>query len=208
MKLVVLGATGGTGLQVLPLAIEHGHTVTAVVRAPEKLAKFNEQVSTIQGDLLSESELKNAIQAQDAVLSTFGPRTPESKAEANLLRQFAVALTTAMREADVRRLVVVSTAFLFKDSVIPPTHLFGKLFFPITMADAEEMEAIIQNSGLDWTIVRPPRLTDKAATGKYRVREGHLPTLGFTVSRADVANFMIQAVETGSFSAKIAGISN
>ena len=208
MKLVVLGATGGTGLQVLSLATRRGHTVTAVVRSPEKLGEFNGHVSAIQGDLLSESQLKNAIQGQDAALSAFGSRTPESRKEANLLRQFAVALTTAMQEANVHRLVVVSTAFLFKDSVIPPTHLFGKLFFPVTMADAEEMETIIQSSGLDWTIVRPPRLTDKAATGKYRVREGHLPSLGFTVSRADLASFMVQTVETGSFSNKIAGISN
>lgn len=208
MKLVVLGATGGTGLQVVSRAIERGHEVIAFVRSPEKLAQFKERITTIQGDLLSESQLKNAIQGQDSVLSAFGPRTPESKSEAALLQQFGIALTAAMREANVRRAVVVSTAFLFKDSVFPPTHLFGKLFFPITTADAQEMETIIQNSGLDWTIVRPPRLTDKSATRKYRVSEGRLPTFGFTVSRADVANFMVQIVENPAFLAKVVGISN
>jgi putative NADH-flavin reductase len=208
MKLAVLGATGGTGLQMVSLAIQRGHGVSALVRSPEKLAPFSGRISTIQGDLLSESQLKNAIQGQDAVLSAFGPRTPESKAEATLLRQFAVALTASMREANVRRVVVISTAFLFKDSIFPPTHLFGKLFFPITTADAQEMETIIQKSGFDWTIVRPPRLTDKPATGKYRVSEGRLPSLGFTVSRTDVANFVIQIVENAAFLAKIVGISN
>lgn len=208
MRLVVLGATGGTGLQVVLRAIERGHEVTAFVRSAEKLAQFKERISTIQGDLLGQAQLKNVIQGQDAVLSAFGPRTPESKSEATLLQQFAVALTAAMRDAHVRRAVVVSTAFLFKDSVFPPTHRFGKWFFPVTTADAQEMENTIQNSGLDWTIVRPPRLTDKSATGKYRVSEGRLPSWGFTVSRADLADFMIQIVERPAFLSKVVGISN
>jgi len=70
------------------------------------------------------------------------------------------------------------------------------------------MENVVSKSGLDWTIVRPPQLTDKAYTGKYRVREGHLPLLGFTISRADIADFMIRTVENHASSRKLFGVSN
>jgi putative NADH-flavin reductase len=70
------------------------------------------------------------------------------------------------------------------------------------------MERIFAESELDWTMVRPPELTDKPYTGKYRVREGHLPRFGFTISRADVADFMIKAVENRSSIGKIVGICN
>jgi putative NADH-flavin reductase len=73
MKLLVLGATGGTGLEVIRLAKERGHAVTALVRNPEKLARFDSRIGVIKGDLLSRSELEAAVQGQDAVLSAFGP---------------------------------------------------------------------------------------------------------------------------------------
>jgi putative NADH-flavin reductase len=117
-------------------------------------------------------------------------------------------LTSGMLQAGIRRVVVESTAFLFKDSIIPPTHLFGRLFFPDIVRDACEMENVFRKSGLDWTIVRPPRLTDKPLTGEYRVQEDHLPRFGFSVSRADVADFMIKAGEKGAAVGKVVGVSN
>jgi hypothetical protein len=69
-------------------------------------------------------------------------------------------------------------------------------------------EATYQQSSLDWTIVRPPRLTDKTYTGRYRVREGHLPRFGFTVSRADVADFMVRKAIDNNSAGKIFGVSN
>ena len=70
------------------------------------------------------------------------------------------------------------------------------------------MERVLGESQLDWTIVRPPRLTDKPYTGKYRVREGHLPRFGFKISRADVADFMIKAADDGSSIGKVVGVCN
>src|SRR5437667_12584172 len=95
MKLVVLGATGGTGLEIVRQAIEHGHSVTAFVRSPERLKPFEDRVTVKQGDLLNSAELERVIMGHDAVVSGFGPRVPISKADANLLQQFAVDLTTA-----------------------------------------------------------------------------------------------------------------
>ena len=208
MKLIVLGASGGTGLQIVRQALERGHDVTALVRSAERLNGFKDRISVRQGDLLDPAELERAIRGRDAVMSAFGPRVPISKADANLLQRFAMALTTAMPRAGVKRAVVESVAFLFKNSVLPPVYLLGRLFFSQVVADTSAMERIFAESELDWTMVRPPELTDKALTGKYRVREEHLPFFGFTISRADVADFMIKAVENHSSVRKVVGISN
>jgi putative NADH-flavin reductase len=208
MKFIVLGATGGTGLEIVRQAIDHGHSVTAFVRSPERLKPFDDRITIRQGDLLNSAELAKAINGHDAILSGFGPRVPIAKEDANLLRSFATALTTAMHYAGVRRAVIVSTAFLFKDSIVPPTYLFGRLLFPGVVIDAAAMEQIVMESGLDWTIVRPPQLTDKPFTGKYRVRTGHLPRFGFNISRADVAHSFLKTVEDPASIRKIVGVSN
>jgi putative NADH-flavin reductase len=88
--------------------------VTAFVRSPERLKLFGNRITVKQGNLLNSAELAKAISSHDAILSGFGPRVPISKADANLLRNFATALTTAMQHAGVRR-AVMSTAFMFKD---------------------------------------------------------------------------------------------
>jgi putative NADH-flavin reductase len=208
MKLVVLGATGGVGLEIVKQAIEQGHSVTAFVRSPERLAPYRDRLTIQHGDLLNTAELQRAIQGHDAVLCGFGPRLPISKTDANLLRNFASVLTAAMPPSGVKRLVLVSTAFLFKDSILPPTYLIGRLFFPGVVADAAGMESTIMNTTLDWTIVRPPQLTDLPRTGSYRVRIGHLPRLGFKISRADVADCMLKTVEDRTTVRQITGASN
>ena len=208
MKLVVLGATGGIGLEIVRQAIDRGHSVTAFVRLPDRLAAFQVRIASEQGDLLSASDLERAIQGNDAILSAFGPRLPLVKAGANLLRDFASALTSAMRRGSVRRLVIVSTAFLFRDSILPPTYLVGRLFFPGVVAGASAMERTIADSGLDWTIVRPPKLTEKPPSRRYRLREGHLPLFGFNICRADVADCLIKAAEDCAYAGKVLGVSN
>jgi putative NADH-flavin reductase len=208
MKMLVLGATGGIGQEIVRQAADRGHMVTAFVRAPERLKAIASRFGVIQGDPLNSAELARAVEGQDAVLSGFGPRVPITKTDSTLLHRFGVALSDAMEKVGLRRAVIISTAFLFKDSVIPPTNLVGRLFFPDMVADATEMESFIQGSGLDWTLVRPPRLTNRPRRNRYRVREGHLPSLGFTISRADVAAFMIRTAENRAFIRKVVGISN
>lgn len=208
MKLVILGATGGTGLEVVKRAIERGHAVTALVRSPDRLNEFRGRITVSQGDLLNRNELQRAIHGHDAVISAFGPRVPVAKGDADLLQRFAVEVTNAMPRAGVSRVIVESVAFLFKDSIIPPTYILGRLLFPGIVADSSAMEEIFERSRLDWTMVRPPQLTDLAYTGKYRVRVGHLPRFGFKISRADVADSMIKAAEDRSTIRKIIGVSN
>ena len=208
MKLLILGATGATGLEVVAQAVERGHTVTAFVRNADPLGKFGDRINIVRGDLLDGVELGRVLAGQEAVLSAFGPRLPTSRADADLLQRFAAVLTGAMKRTDVRRAVIESTAFLFKDAILPPAHRFGRLFFPGIVRDATEMENTVAQSGLDWTLVRPPQLTNKPFTGRYRARIGQLPTFGFKISRADVADFMIKAGENHASIQKIIGIAN
>jgi putative NADH-flavin reductase len=195
-------------LEIVRQAIQHGHAVTALVRSPDRLQEFSNRITVRRGDLLNSTDLEHAIQGHDAVLSAFGPRLPISKQDTDLLQRFAAALTSAMPRAGVRRTVVESVAFLFKNSIVPPTYLFGRLFFPTVVDDASAMERVFEESGLDWTMVRPPQLTDKPYTGKYRVRDSGLPIFGFKISRADVADFMIKAAADPNTIHKIIGVCN
>jgi len=206
MKLVVLGATGGTGLEIVRQAVDQRHHVTAFVRRPDRLNAFAHQIAIQQGELLNATALAEVVRGQDAVLSAFGPRVPIARQDANLLRDFAGALSAAMERAGVRRVVVISTAFLFKDAILPPAYLVGRLFFSGVVKDSCAMEQIFTGSSLDWTIVRPPQLNEKPHTGKYRVREAHLPAFGFNIPRADVADFFLKTVADSGSIRKVVGV--
>ena len=148
MRVLVLGATGGTRMEIVRQTIARGHSVTAFVRSPEKLGSFAGLITVKQGDLLDGSALRAVMVGQDAVLSAFGPRVPMAPSDRHLLRDFSVALSQALREAGVKRVILESAAFLFKDAVIPPAYLLSKLLFPTVLGDATDMETIIRGSEL------------------------------------------------------------
>jgi putative NADH-flavin reductase len=208
MKLLVLGATGGIGIELVKQAIEKQHEVTAFVRNPDALGAFGNKVTAVKGDLLSSWDLRQVIQGHDAILSGFGPRVPIAKGDYDLLTRFSASLIEAAKHTTLRRVLVVSVAFLFRNVLVPPAYLLGKLFFPSIVRDAANMEEQIVRSELDWTLVRPPQLTDTPLTGKYRFRVGSLPSLGFKISRADVADYMLQALEDDTTIGEIVGVSN
>jgi putative NADH-flavin reductase len=208
MNVLILGATGGTGVELVKQSLAKGHSVTALVRSPDRLASFESCIAIRQGNLLDISDLSFALEGQDAVLSAFGPRTPIVREERKLLQKFAAALIPALSRTGVKRLLVESVAFLFKDAWLPPVYLIGKLFFPSVVADASAMESIIGQSPLDWTLVRPPELTNKPHPGQYRMRNGHLPRFGISISRANVADCFLQLLEDQTSIRKIIGVSN
>ena len=112
-----------------------------------------------------------------------------------------------MRKGGVRRMQIVSSAFLFRD-----LNLFGRLLkttlFRQLVPDMAGMESEVRQGDLDWTIVRPPRLTSGPARHSYRVADGNLPKGGFLISREDVADFMIDEAENAAHLRQIVGVAN
>ena len=199
MKLFVIGATGRTGREFIQQALATGHHVTAFVRSPENITLKNERLTVLKGNAMDENQLFNAMQNHDAVLSTLGPR--EVFKPSSMLRDSALATTRAMNCSGVKRLVVLSAAAHFPG--IP--NRIASFIMRNHMRDSLAMEEIVQASGLDWTIARPPRLTQEEYS-TYRSREGAAPKMGFTLARKAVAAFMLDAIEQEKHFHKIVGI--
>jgi putative NADH-flavin reductase len=207
MKITIFAATGGIGGQLLQQAVAAGHDVTAVVRNPKKLSA---PVRVVAADLASPdpTTLRSAVKGADAVLSGLGAR---SASENGVAWRGTRAILEAMEDAGARRIVVVSAAPIgtvpSPGQPNPPKHDAGDGFFMRTLfsplikrvlrnhfADLARMEDVLRESSLDWTVVRPPRLTNGSVTGTYRTAYGQNLRRGALVSRADVAHLMLRAV--------------
>lgn len=208
MKLTVIAATGGVGEQVLEQALAAGHEVTAVARNPGRLPVTPARVVAADLAAADLSVLLGAVAGADAVLSGLGPR---SKAEAGVAWRGTRAMTQVMDAAGVRRIVVVSAApvgtVASPDRPHPPRRgpgdgfVLGNVAYPIlraafggNYADLAQMEDVLRDSDLDWTSVRPVRLTSRPLTGRYRTAVGRTVRRGLFISRADVAHCMLRAV--------------
>ena len=199
MKLFVIGASGRTGSLLVEQVLTRNRHVTAFVRSPERIGLRNERLTILKGNAMDENQLFNAMQNHDAVISTLGPR--EVFKPSSMLRDSAIATTRAMNRSRVKRLVILSAAAHFPG--IP--NRIASFIMRNHMRDSLAMEEIVQASGLDWTIARPPRLTqDDYLT--YRSREGAAPKMGFTLARRAVAAFMLDAIEQKKHFHKIVGI--
>src|SRR5207248_5596387 len=187
MKLFVIGATGRTGREIVQQALARGHHVTAFVRSPESMTLKNDRLTVLTGDAMDENQLFEAMQNHDAVLSTLGPRKPFKPT--SLLHDSAIATARAMKRVGVKRPLILSAAAHFPG--IP--NRIVSFVLRNHMRDSLAMEEVVRNSGLDWTIARPPRLTKQDYT-TYRSREGAAPKMGFTLARKAVAAFMLDAI--------------
>jgi len=199
MKLFVMGATGRTGQEVVQQALARDHHVTGFVRSPENVRLKNERLTVLKGNVMDENELFRAMQNHNAVVSTLGPR--EVFKPSSMLHDSALATTRAMNRSGVKRLVVLSAAAHFPGIL----NRIASFIMRNHMHDSLAMEAIVQASGLDWTIARPPRLTQEDYI-TYRTRENAAPRMGFSVSRKAVAAFMLGAIEQKKHFQQIVGI--
>ena len=199
MKLFVMGATGRTGQEVVQQALARDHHVTGFVRSPENVRLKNERLTVLKGNVMDENELFRAMQNHDAVVSTLGPR--EVFKPSSMLHDSALATTRAMNRSGVKRLVVLSAAAHFPGVL----NRIASFIMRNHMRDSLAMEAIVRASGLDWTIARPPRLTQEDYI-TYRTRENAAPRMGFSVSRKAVAAFMLEAIEQKKHFQQIVGI--
>jgi putative NADH-flavin reductase len=224
MKVTIFGATGGIGAELLEQAHAAGHEVTAAVRSPDKLAAGRNGFRVVPVDLDAPEPgmLESAVAGADAVLSGVGPRP---MAKAGVAEHGTQAIVSAMEATGVRRILVVSAAPISTVASPgrphPPSRDPGEGFFMRNLltpfaktvlreryADLALMEDVLRASDLDWTIFRPPRLTNGSISGTYRMAFGQNLKGGALISRSDVAHAMLAAIRQPETIRKEIGIAD
>jgi putative NADH-flavin reductase len=200
MNILIVGATRGIGRQLLEQALASGHRVTALVRDPRRLAMQHERLRVIKGDILDAESVARAMAGQDAVCCTIGTKLPWppvtvfSEGTRNLLQ--------AMKKTGVRRLICV-TGIGAGDSRGHGGFLYDYLILPVLFrtvyADKDRQESLIKASDVDWTIVRPGFLTNGPLTKNYRMLTDMTGVTAGRISRADVAHFFLQELESRQY---------
>ena len=198
MKLTIFGATGATGTSLTEQALAAGHQVTAVVRdAARFTVPANPRLRVVTADIMDPASISPAVEEADAVISAIGPR---GTGPTTVIQDSVRSIIAAMEKTGTRRFVQVSGSVVADDGESPYMRYLVKpvarrTFLRHVCADMRAGEEEIRRSGLDWTILRPPALTAKAATGTYRTAiDRNLPH-GFQVSRADLAACMLAVLD-------------
>ena len=201
MKLLVLGARGRTGSELVLQALAQHHDVTGVTRDAGQVKERREGLRWVFGDSTDRAFLQSAVQAQDAVLCAIGPTSPLELAATKLMRQTAAPLIDAMDTAGVKRLVMLSALGAGRSAAVAPPVI--RLTFRTLLrgvgGDKAAAEEMINRSDLDYLLVYPPSLTKGPRTGSYR-HDSELRLRGIPkVSRADVAEFMLAEAVTPTY---------
>jgi putative NADH-flavin reductase len=201
MRIVIFGASGATGRQLVGQALAHGHQVTAFVRNVSRLDTESGQLSVVVGDLADVTVVASAVEGRDGVLCALGAATPLRRDRT--LVDGVRHIVRAMEQSGVRRLVYLS--FLGVREGRRQLSLVGRyLVVPVLLrnvvADHDAKEQIIRQSTLDWVIVRPPRLTNGARRGNYRSGLDIRATSVIPrISRADLAEFMLRQLSVDTY---------
>jgi putative NADH-flavin reductase len=200
MNILVLGATGGTGREVVSQALAGGHNVTALVRDHRRVQVVSDRLQVVQGDITGEGPtLSDVVLGQDAVISVLG--VGRSFTPNGLMVQSASRVVSAMEKRGVQRLIHTSAFGVgptLGDCPLVPRLFFHTLWRRVYHDKAMGDQCIL-NSRLEWTIVYPAGLTDGPKTGHYRSGE-HLALRGFpNVSRADVADFLLSQISDRTY---------
>jgi putative NADH-flavin reductase len=195
-RTAVLGGTGATGRLFVERALQDGHTVAALARTPDRLAIRHPSLRVVAGDVLSDGpELAEVIAGNDVVVSALG-RGLELRSH-GLMARAVPRILSAMERHGVFRLVLLSAYGVGRaDREVPlvPRLMFRTMLRDI-YADKEAAEELVRKSSLQWTIVAPVHLNNRAEAGRYRIGED-VRTRGFAqISRADVARFMLRAID-------------
>ena len=207
-RLLIIGATGGTGRELVAQALARGHAVTALVRTPSKLRLEHPRLTVLQGDVLDPIAVHEAVKGQEAVLSALGHR--QFLHPTRILSRGTINLVRAMETHGVKRLVC-ETALGLGDSAgrmgLYYTLFVTPLILPFYFWDKTRQEQAIAGSSLAWTIVRPGALTSGRPRASYR----HGYRLGsflwtVRISRADVADFMLNQLADRAYVRDAAGV--
>ena len=187
MNLVVLGATGGTGRLVVEQALAAGHTVTALVRSPEKLAVRNPNLHVVAGQATDPSAVGRALDGADAVISTLG-------GGGSVISDSTRAIVEAAQKTGVSRVVILSSFLVERDRFNPVTRLLTGIAMGSMIKDKSAGEKALRESNLDWTIAYASSLTDGPSGGGVAVlTEADRWTLSHRIPRRDVAAWLLRA---------------
>ena len=201
MKIVVFGATGGTGIEIVQQALDKGHEVTAIARNPKAVKLTHAQLRVVSGDALTPDSFAEALKGQEAVFSAIGISSfLESLKPMTFHRQTASNIVEQMKLANVKRLICITSVGVSNTPTAP--CFYNWIIKPLLenkYEDMRHMEQIVNESDLKWTIVRPFRLTNGERTGKYRVAANAELENGSSLTRADVADFMLKQLETEEY---------
>jgi uncharacterized protein YbjT (DUF2867 family) len=196
MRILIIGASKGTGALAVEAALEQGHAVTAFARTPQNLAVVDPTLTRLAGDFHDRASVSGAVPGHDAVILTASATSMRAfKAQPSYFSQGTAYVIDAMKAHGVKRLVVLS-ALGVGESRKQMGFLLDKLMISwllkVPYADHERQEAMVKASGLDWVIARPSRLTNGPARGNYQKQTGdtRVPS---SISRADVASFLVEA---------------
>ena len=198
MRILLLGATGGTGLEIIRQAVERRWAVTAIVRSPDKLGDLAAYVKVAPGSVFDPEVIADAAAGCGAVLSAIGsPAGFLGRGSTSVYSNAAAALAAGMPRAGVDRLVFCTSAGVEPHDpgeVLPYRLIVKPLFLQRAYDDMTVAENVIRSSALDWTLVRPARLTDRPGVGDYRISARFRPPGGTSIPRADVAAFMLDQI--------------
>ena len=206
MKVIIFGASGSIGRNLVSQALEQGHAVTAFVRDPARIDIQHDKLSIAVGDVLDAVSVQKAVAGHDAVMCAIGAgRKGGVRAEGTR------NIIAAMKAAGVRRLICQSTLGIGESwnnlNAFWKYLMFG-LFIRPAFLDHVEQEKLVRDSGLDWSIIRPAAFIDGELTGQYR--HGFSATASDTklkISRADVADFMLKNLVDNTYLHKTPGLS-
>lgn len=208
MNIVIFGATGATGRCLVEQALDQGYTVTVFARNPLALPTRHARLSIVTGDVFHPANVEEAVAGQDAVLCAIGGHDRLRVALSGHPRQPALCtigtrnILEAMKKYGVSRLICLS-AWGVGDSKGRVPVVFKHILFPLLMKeeyeDKEAQEQLIQQSPLDWTIIRPSRLTNGPWTGSYRMQAILEFSWQSSISRADVADCMLKQLTDHTF---------
>lgn len=203
MKILVIGGSQGTGAEAVKAALERGHDVTAFARSPQRLAVEHAKLAKLQGDFHDRASVEGAIRNQDAVIVTAFPSSGLGgfKTDPTFFSRGTAVVIDAMKTHGVKRLVVLSALGVGESRKLYNLFLRTLLMGFILKGpyqDHERQEDMVRQSGLDWVIARPTRLTAGPARKQYQKKTA-IERVPLSISRADVADFLVEAAEVDTW---------
>lgn len=209
MNVFLLGATGGTGNEILKRLLKEKHHVKVLLRTPSKLQNAfsqaeKENLKIIEGSIYETVRLENEFQGCEVIISAIGTGKDNSYTE--IYSEGGRCILQAMRSNEIKKLITITSGLIdmsdpstdnfFMNRIIRPNY--NKVYY-----DQTRWETILDDTkDIDWICVRPTNLTNKSFTGKYRVNLKHCPKGGWKISRADLANFIVKQIDSDEYTHK------